>query len=562
VRDLIEWKLRSILRKIRSKNPQKRYEAISMLLQYKQQDDLVIQIDVLKDAIKIAASKFPDRVDNWDNPSFFLIDFVCDFPMQEIVDGLIKYFDDFDLQAKERAVEFLLTSEDEGIFYFLEEKIINLIQTEDFDMPTSQLSTYPNFVKGILDKTLDKLSSNQYKFELYELILSLNYSGHDTGYKKEVILPILLEDYRIEKIEYLKFDPDYSTMFVYTAWKDSYIALRNRMKLLIQLMEYYYTPEVGSELKSAQYFRDPFLRTTALLICMSKNLPYEQGTLLGCATHIESAYLTYWELVERKLEHHYPLDDRKQAHLAKSTLLFAIIEDTWENDEQILFPEDIQVKDKVEIKNPHGDPMRYYLMSFRKDGTLYVGWVGGFGIKDDDNTAELTNETYTDFIEFDSASIDEHKRDFIAKKEEENLEYESYLHFESSPKIRYFTWFLLSLLIGKWLRVDFGDFNSILLTILFTLIVGLVFLYEITKNKKRKIAISGHELVKQDGSTQQNIGLRNIKKVEHTKKHILVYNQNNEIALKFPLRWTHYEHFYHHMKTHTAHLDNPPFIQS
>jgi hypothetical protein len=70
VRDLIEWKLRSILRKIRSKNPQKRYEAISMLLQYKQQDDLVIQIDVLKDAIKIAASKFPDRVDNWDTLLF------------------------------------------------------------------------------------------------------------------------------------------------------------------------------------------------------------------------------------------------------------------------------------------------------------------------------------------------------------------------------------------------------------------------------------------------------------------------------------------------------------
>jgi hypothetical protein len=562
VRDLIEWKLRSILRKIRSKNPQKRYEAVSNLLQYKQQNDLVIQIDVLTDAIKIAASKFPDPVDNWDNPSYFLIDFVCDFPMQEIVDGLIKYFDDFDIQAKERAIEFLLTSEDEGIFYFLEEKIINLMQTEDFNIPTSELSDYPNLVKGILDKTLDRLTSNRYKFELYELILSLNYSGCNIGYKKVIILPILLEDYRIEKKEYLKFDVDYSTKFVYTSWKGSYFALRNRMKLLIQLMEYYYTPVVGSELGSAQYFKDPFIGTTALLICMTKNLPFEQSTLLRCASHIESANLVYWELVERKLEHLYPFDDRKQAYLAKSTLFFEIIEDTWENDEQILFPKDIQVIDKVEIKNPYGDTLRYYLMNFSKDGTLYVGWVGGFRIKNDDNTAELTNETYTDFIELDSASIDEHKHDFIAKKEEENLEYESYLHFESSPKIRYFIWFLLFLLITKWLRVDFGDYDTILFTILFTLVVGLVFLYEITKNKKRKIAISGHELVKQDGSTQQNIGLRNIKKVEHTKKHILVYNQNNEIALKFPLRWTHYEHFYHHMKAHTAHLDNPPFIQS
>ncbi|WP_172369621.1 hypothetical protein [Sporosarcina jiandibaonis] len=559
---MIEWKLRSILRKIRSKNPQKRYEAISRLFQYKQQDDLEIQIDVLKDAIKIAASKFPDRVDNWDYPSYYLIDFVCDFPRPEIVDGLLKYFDDFDIQAKERAVEFLLTSEDEEIFYFLEEKIIDLMQKDDFDIPTSQLSTYPILVKGILDKTLDKLSSNQYKFDLYELILSFNYSGHEIGFKKEVILPFLLEDYRNEKKEYLKFDSDYSTKFVYTAWKGSYFAVRNRMKLLIQLMEYYYTPEVGSELESAQYFKDPFLRTIALLICMSKNLPYEQSTLLGCATHIESAYLTYWELVERKLEHLYPLDDRKQAHLAKSTLFFAIIEDTWENDEQILFPEDIRIEGKVETKNTYGDPMRYYLMSFSEDGTRYVGWVGGFTVKDDDNTADLYNETYTDFIKLDSASIEEHKRDFFVKKEEENLENESYIYFESSPKIRNIAWFLLFPLIGKWLRIVFGNYDSLLLTILFTLVVGLLFIYEITKNKNRKISISGQQLVKQDGSTQQNIGLQNIKKVEHTKKHIIVYDQSNEIALKFPLRWTRYEQFYQHMKAHTDHLENPPFIQT
>ena len=41
-----------------------------------------------------------------------------------------------------------------------------------------------------------------------------------------------------------------------------------------------------------------------------------------------------------------------------------------------------------------------------------------------------------------------------------------------------------------------------------------------------------------------------------------MYNQSKEIALKIALGWTHCDQFRHHMKEHTAHLDNPPFIQT
>lgn len=557
---VIEWKLRAILRKVKSKNPQKRYEALGQLFQYKQDENIVIQVDVLKDMIKTAASKFPEPVDYWDNPSFYLIDFAADFQMQEVVDALIKHFDRLDLRAQERAIEFLLTTEDEQVFYFLEDKIITLMQTEHFVIPTRSLSAYPMLIKGILDRSLNKLTSATYKFPLYELIWAFNISGYEQGYKKEIILPILLEDYLTEKQNYIKFDADYSTKFVYTAWKDSYAITRNRMGLYIRLLDFYYATEVENELKEALHFNDPIIKTEALLICIAKHLPYEQRLLVECAQHIESAEMIYWKLVDKNMAHLYPFTDLKQPHFAKTRLFFTVINQS--DGDRGFFPEDIQVVDKVETENTYGHPLRYYLMRFKERDTVYAGWVGGYTFEDGEDTANLTNDSYTHFIEFDSMSIEEHKQVFFEKDQDEKLVFENNIFFESSPKINNFAWFLLFPLAVKWMQVLSGSDTSLLLTIIFTVIMGAFFAYEIINSKRSKILIRNQQLVKQEGTTQHGIKMQDIKNIERNKKRILVYNQNDELAFQFPLRWVRYELFYHHMKQHTVHLNKPPYIQS
>ena len=57
--NMIEWKLRAVLRKVKSKNPQKRYEALDQLFHYKRDENIVIQVDVLKEIFKTAAFIFP-----------------------------------------------------------------------------------------------------------------------------------------------------------------------------------------------------------------------------------------------------------------------------------------------------------------------------------------------------------------------------------------------------------------------------------------------------------------------------------------------------------------------
>ena len=561
---MIELKLRSILKQVKSENPQKRFEALDQLFQYKQDEGLEIQIDVLKDMIKTAASRFPEPVDRWDNPSFYLIDFVCDFPMPEVVEGLIKHFDGLDLQAKERAIEMLLTTEDEDIFYVLEEKIVELIETEEFHIPVNELDPYPMLIKGILDKTLDKLQTEHYKWLFYHLVLSLNDSGIEKGYRKDIILPSLLNDYHVEKLEYLKFDADFSSKYVYTAWKDSFFAVRTKMKLFISLMEYYFSADIGAELEQAMTFRDPLIKTQALLVCVAKNLPYPQNTLVEAAEHIESAEMVYWELRARNLEHLYPITEGKQPHLAKTRFFSTIINLPEEEKGVIRYPEDIQIIDTVETENTYRQPIRYYLLSFVHIGTRYAGWAGGYALEDGDDTAELWDGSYTDFVEWDSLSIEEHKAAFFKKRAEEKEEHESSIYFESSPRLSRGAWFFLSLAVVHWIKEAVTGFpkDGILFLVALTIIGGGMCLYELTANKKRKIRVVGQQLVMENGSKQHTIGLHEIKKVEHNKKHVLIYNKKNEVAFSFPLRWVRYELFHMHMLEHTDHLKDRPHIQA
>lgn len=560
---MYEFKLRNILRQVKNQNPQKRYEALGQLFEYKQQEGLEVQIDLLKNMIKTAASKFPERVDHWDNPSYFLIDFVCDFSRPEVAEGLIRHFDSFDIQAKERAIDFLILTEDEETFSFLEEKIVQLIKTNDFIIPYRQLAPYPTLLKGILDASLDMLESQRFKFSTYDMLLSLNASGYEKGFQKEVVLPILLEDYMSEKQEYLKFDPDYTTKYVYTAWKDSYFIVRNRMRLFLNLMEYYFTPEVEIELQQALKFRDPFLKTEALLLCIVKNLPYDDSILKDCATHIETAEMVYWELKDRNMEQLYPIHEGKQPHLARTRLFTTIIKLPEEDNGIVHYPDDIQVQDKMEMENYYGQPVRYYLMSFKEHDRGYVGWVGAYALEDGEDTAVLWNDSYTDYVEFDSAPIEKHKQDFFKERAEEKQNYDNSVYFQSSPKLSRGAWFFIALAIVHWIREILSGFaeNSLLISILFTVVGGALCYLEFYKNKKRKVLIIGQQLVKQDGAKQQSIGIQEIKKVEYDKKNVLVYNKKNELAFKFPIRWVHYELFYMYMKEHSGHLKNRPFIQ-
>ncbi|XXM73202.1 hypothetical protein ACQ0QQ_04680 [Lysinibacillus sphaericus] len=557
-----ELTIRNMMKQLHSPDAEKRFDAMGRLYELKGNDDLKIRVELLKDMVKSAASSYPERVDRWDNPSLALIDFVCDYPMPEIIDEIVLHVDQFDPEAKVRALECLLLTKDEGIFQEIHDQTVKLMLEEEVELPVEELSEFPVLLRGIVDKTFEKIESEHYRFVLYEFILAINESGVEPGYKRARILPVLSADYKRLREEYLPYDAEYQPHYVYRSWKDSYFLLRYRINTLIRLMTFYFSEEAGEFLKEAVLFRDPRISGTAAVVCIDKNIRVEGEILESISVNVESAELVYWGLAESKKEHLFPVSP-KQPVLAKSHLFnhLAFMRDE-EGEHLTIYPEDIQVVDFVDTFNSYSQPLRYYLMSFTHEGEVLAAWTGGYVLEEEDDAADIWEGTYTDFQPFRDRTVEEHKHMFMKKRQEEHEESEQEVYFESSPSLPKGLWFFYALLISHWIRVFINGINEeVYISIAFTVIGVLLTVYELWKKKGSSVIIVGRELIKARGERKESIPLHEIKKVTYDKKNINIFNKENNLKLKIPLRWVEYDHFYYAMVEHTSHLKEQAYIQ-
>ncbi|QTC41483.1 hypothetical protein I7V34_20940 [Bacillus sp. V3] len=558
-----EIKLRSKMKQLHSSDPEKRFEALGMLYELKQDDHLKIRVEVLKDMVKDAASSFPERVDTWDNPSYGLMDFVCDYPMPEIIDEIILRFDGLDSAAKVRALECLLLTKDEGIFQEVQDKTVRLISEEEVELPVEGLCEFPMLLKGIVDQTTEKLESSYYKFMYYEFISAINESGVDPGYKRARILPVLLSDYKKLREEYRAYDTEYKPEFVYQSWKESYFSMRYRINVLIGLMNYYFTDETTDILKEAMQFKDPMISTNAAIICLNKNIEVPSDRLETLSANVESAEMMYWGLADSNKEHVYPVNP-KQPVLAMSHLFTHLVYLQDEDGEPVnIFPKNIQLVDSVDTSNSYGQPLRYYLMSFSHGDEVLAAWVGGYNLEDEEDSAEMWEGTYTELEPIHDKSLKEHKQLFLKRREENALENEQTVYYESSPNLSKGLWFFYALLISHWIRVFINGITGeeIYISLGFTLLGGIFTIYEFWKIKRSAVVIVGNELIKVKGEQKESIPLQEIRKVTYDKKQISVFNKENDLTMNVPLRWVEYNQFYYAMVEQTSHLREQPYIE-
>jgi hypothetical protein len=146
-----ELKIRNMMKRLRSEDPGKRFEALGTLYECKLEKDLEIRVDLLKEMVVLAAGTFPESFDGWDNPSYYLIDFVCDYPMPEVMEQLMKYFDRLPSDAKVRVMEFILVTEDEELFFEMEDKLVATMKNEEVQLPVDQLTQYPVFLRDVVE---------------------------------------------------------------------------------------------------------------------------------------------------------------------------------------------------------------------------------------------------------------------------------------------------------------------------------------------------------------------------------------------------------------------------
>ncbi|MBM7602874.1 hypothetical protein JOC75_000844 [Metabacillus crassostreae] len=558
-----EVKLRKIMSQIKSSDPEKRYNGLDELAYLKGDESLEVQVDVLVDIVKLASRDFPEPVDKWDIPSYYLIDFACDFLMQEVIEAVLKYFDGFHPFAKERAISFLLLTEDDKVIYELENILQLVLKTEELTLPVEELAQYPVLVKNLLAKNMNLFKSVHYKDTFFQLLLSLNESGIDQGFKKAELIPILVEEYRNKREAFLPYNNEYKTEFVYKAWKERYHTLRNELRFLISLMSYYFTEETEKLLLEATQFHDPLIKSEAILVCIDKNIPIEKSMMVNVAKHIESAEMIYFELKDANKEHLYPILENKQALLAKTKMFYHILNIEDEESHTTKYTEEITVIDKVDTENSYGQPVRYYLVKFIESDISYIGWVGAYSLEDGEDSAYSWEGTYTEFVEFDSLTIEEHKQAFFKNRNDDQKELEQSLFYVSHRKISKGLWFFYGIVVLRWIQLLFEGISkeNLYVPLVATIIALIGTLIEKNLNKNSWIAIGGFDLLFKKRKKESTLPLVNIKKVVKSNRFIFIYNKADELEMKIPMSWVRYEHFTHYLREQTNHLKDAPFIE-
>jgi hypothetical protein len=553
-----EMKLRSILGYVKSKNPQKRFRALQNLYEFDQNNKgKEVSIYLLTDVIKTAAHPFDEPVDHWDQPSYFLLQFVSDYKDVNLTKAMINHYRSFSPAGKNIVLNYLCEFDLEHC----RQAVINIygeeLKTAQAIFPVNGLYDRPLWLAEILTRFSMELIQDTYRNHFYHSLLYCLKKGQISIFNKELITKKLGEDFEnvLEKIQgYLD---SYSTEAVYKFWKDNYLLLREKLSLYLSLMEYYSSAETENFIKKSLAMKDPALQVKAVGQALLKNIPVDESILVHCAEHIETSELLYYELLELDKEFLYPIKEKKQHYFAKSHLFQHLLYETDYED----FPSDFRIVESVETENYYGQPIRFYLVAFSADEEDELfGWVGAYSLEAGDDNINMWEGTYTNLERLNEFSIEEHIKRFMKKRENRNAIQEKEVYFDYKPRFTPGLQGFFVIIFLQWFGVLASPTNMIFVLPL-TFIALWLAIMKIIERKNVRVKIEGHKLIYKTSRKIEEILLHDIKSLKNTRKKIEIYSRENELALTIKKKHVDEKTFFSLIQGLTDHLKEPPIIK-
>lgn len=559
----MERELKKIMADVVSHDPEKRFYALDRLYELKQRKNEEIDIPVLINVIETAAKPFPEPVDAWDHPSYYLLDFVSEYQAEDLVEPMMAHFYDFSDSAKRLALHYVCNFEDEKYLMFLEDVFKQELALETDVIIPDNLYDHPHWVRHLFEKYFTDWKKERYQPVFFSFLYYCLRNNLLNRFKSAEVLPLIQAEYRKNKEAYAPYDKDYTRKFAYRSWKDMYFELRDKLVVNLTILGFYYEEQFQAFFTEAMEFKDPMLKTKAVLIALDKNIPVPAETMMVCATDVETSGYFYYELQQMKKEHLFPIKENKQSYFAKSQLFHRLMED--ESYER--FPTEWNVEKTIELDNYFGQPIRFYLITFTdEEETPFVAWVGSYVLEEENDGLDIWDNSYCEFVEWNSQSVEKHVQDFYDRREKGLKEVEEEIIYESKPKPAAWHQFLALLAAGQWVRVLTKDEvlqGTWIVTILFTALVAYLLGKRAYEAATRNVTIKGRSLVYQKGKERIEVYHHDIKKItinKKKKKQIEVYNHQNELVMSFPSYYVSYLLFSGNMMGQTQHLKEPPYI--
>ncbi|RZT15535.1 hypothetical protein [Fictibacillus sp. BK138] len=423
--------IKDVITLLKSDNEEKRFKGLNILQKLKKNEEETIEIDLLVDFVKVAATKFQSSGEEWDDPSFHIIDFISDYRDERLVKAMRDNFKNLSPDAKDRVIDHLLDNTDDTSMFALVDILEENMPNGDVKLPLTFLQENTFWTKRVVEKTYKYLKSDTYKLDLYKLLLKLHEDDVFYQFKRDEVIPVLIEDYNKAADKIQSYNEAYSRKNVYCSWKETYLELRIELETYLNLFEYYYTDELKEKVREALGFNDPTLKARAVITSLRKDLPVSDDVLRYCAKNIESSEMFQWELMRIRKEHKNPVPKKKQETTAPTHLFYHLL---YEREEPV-YATQIKVIDHVNTENAYSQPVRYYMCSFTdQSNEVFVAWVGAYNLEEGNDSLFMWEGTYTDLVLFKSKTVEQHKESFFNKRRENNEKDEKEIHFQTSTK--------------------------------------------------------------------------------------------------------------------------------
>jgi hypothetical protein len=555
---MIGFRIRKILYEIKSKNPKKRFEALNKLhdLKGKITEGKEVSINVLNDMIRTAAYPFGEPYGDWDQPSYFLLDYVSFYKQRGLTKSMIKNYHKFSHSGKSVALNFLCEFEEDKYFNAIIKIYEKELKTNQAIIPVSGLYERPLWLTTILSRFYNELTTDLYRERFYQMLLYCNRMDLLLDFQKEIIREKLIEDYKLTCENIQPYLDSYSTKDVYMSWKYNYLDLRDKLGLYLSLMEYYSNEKTKNYIKVALTFKDPILQVKAIRVALIQNVHVDENVMTYCAQHIETSEMLYSELLEINRESLFPIPEKKQHFFAKSHMFHHLLYEIGFED----FPTEFRIEDQVETQNYYGQPIRFYLVSFSTNNEKLMGWVGAYNLEVGDDHLYMWEGTYTNLDKMDEHSIDEHIHLFMTKREKRNTTYDQEVHFEiKSPFSAYYQG--ICVLVALQWMVVLANPEDWIGAVPLSIIVLLMTILKLVQRKHNWVKIEGHKLTYKTRTKTYEILLHDIQNIKLTMRKVKVFTRENELAFSIKKKHIRVKYLMELIQGLTSHLKDPPIIK-
>lgn len=396
-------KIRSFVSKMKSENPERRYNAIRDLYNI---DPPNLDIDLMKFLLKEAAFDYPEPIDNWDNPSYILIEFLCRYNFEFVLQDIDKYFGKYSMEAKSELLNALLIQQNQKNF----DKFTTLFNQYGVDLKLdidiSALLQNTKFANSFFPQSFELLENPNNRFSILFYLHEAIENGHIEIVKKEKVSAFLFNHFKEWQEKILHYDKDFNLKFAYRFWRENYIPIREELLAAVQLSKHYHNDEMVKELKKSISLKDKRIKAVVISVLLSIGEEVDLVEIKDCANTWESRTTMYNLLKEMNRLDLFPDELLNQKKIVEGTVFLELL-----RYEKVIICETIEILDPIIRKDKLGKELHFYPFTFTADNEEFkhngemIGMVGSYN-PDKLPSLDFSEGVFTKFQSVDEDGIE------------------------------------------------------------------------------------------------------------------------------------------------------------